>query len=127
MNRGRVITAFFLICGWSMMLLPAQTAKIASTPSASPEAVLKQYCVTCHNQKLKTAGLMLDSMDLARVGENAAVWEKVVRKLRAREMPPAGMPRPNEAGYGATIGWLETQLDNAAAAHPNAGRVAVHR
>ena len=64
------------------------------TSLLSQRAVLDQYCVTCHNQKLKTAGLMLDKLDLAQVGEHAEQWEKVVRKLRAGMMPPAGLPRP---------------------------------
>ena len=62
----------------------------AAVSLSSQRAVLDQYCVTCHNQKLKTAGLMLDKLDLAHVGDNAEQWEKVVRKLRAGMMPPAG-------------------------------------
>ena len=94
-----------------------------STPAlASREALLKQYCVTCHNQRLKTANLALDTLDLANVGASAPVWEKVVRKLRAGVMPPAGRPRPDEATHDAFVGWLEGELDRAAAAHLNPGR-----
>ena len=67
----------------------------AGSPAFSPRAVIDQYCVTCHNQKLKTAGLTLDKVDLAHVAQNAEVWEKVVRKLRAGMMPPPGLPRPD--------------------------------
>ena len=86
----------------------AQAAALAQGQSGAPllsqRAVLDQYCVTCHNQKLKTAGLMLDKLDLAQVGEHAEQWEKVVRKLRAGMMPPAGLPRPNAATYEALDG-----------------------
>ena len=102
-----------------------------SSPSPSPgsaeRALLNRYCVTCHNERLKTAGLMLDKMDVEKVSEGAEVWEKVVRKLRTGTMPPAGMPRPDEAAYDSFAGYLETALDSAAAAKPNPGRPAVHR
>src|SRR5579862_5236982 len=88
---------------------------------------LDQYCVTCHNQRLKTGGLALDTLDAANVPAGAEVWEKVVRKLRAGAMPPVGMPRPDQATYHSLIAWLETELDHAAAAHPNPGRPVLHR
>jgi hypothetical protein len=92
-----------------------------------PRAVLDRYCVTCHNQRLKTAGLALDALDLTHVAEHAEVWEKVVRKLRTGAMPPAGRPRPEKAVYDATSAWLEEELDRAAAAHPRPGRPTLHR
>src|SRR6185436_10430982 len=71
---------------------------------------------------------VLDQLDVANVGERTDVWEKVVRKLRGGVMPPAGLPRPDEATYQAFIVSLETSLDRAAAAHPNPGRTeAFHR
>ncbi|MCZ6489178.1 MAG: DUF1592 domain-containing protein, partial [Acidobacteria bacterium] len=97
-------------------------------PPASPQrALLNRYCVTCHNEKLKTADLMLDQMDVENVSEGAEVWEKVVRKLRTGQMPPAGAPRPDEAAYDSFAAYLETELDRAAAAKPDPGRPAVHR
>ena len=66
---------------------------------AARRAMLNQYCVTCHNARTKTAGLTLDTLDLANVGRDAATWEKVVRKLRTRTMPPQGVRRPDEATY----------------------------
>src|ERR1700676_2138427 len=96
--------------------------------NASPErALLDRYCVTCHNEKLKTAGLMLDKMDVEKVPENAEVWEKVVRKVRTSAMPPAGLPRPDKATYDSFATYLETSLDRAAAAKPNPGRPGIHR
>ncbi len=91
-------------------------------------ALVNQYCVTCHNEKLKTSGLMLDKTDLAMVSEDAPVWEKVVRKLRAGQMPPLGMPRPDKPAYDSLASYLETELDRTAASNPNPGRpAAVHR
>ena len=81
-------------------------------------------CVTCHNEKLKTADLLLDKMDVEKVPEGAPVWEKVIRKLRTGAMPPAGMPRPEPATYDSFATYLETELDRAAAAKPNPGRPA---
>src|SRR5262245_43567273 len=97
------------------------------TNGLTNRALLDKYCVTCHNQRSATAGLMLDKMDLDKVGEKPAVWEKVVRKLRTRAMPPPGTPRPDGSGYNLLITELETQLDLAAVAKPNPGRPAIHR
>ena len=95
--------------------------------SESVRAVLDRYCVTCHNARLQTAGLALDTMDAARVGDHAAAWEQVVRKLRTGAMPPVGRPRPDPAAYAAVASTLETALDRVAAADPEPGRTTVHR
>ena len=92
-----------------------------------PRAVLDQYCVTCHNQKLKTAGLALDQLDPDHVATAPATWEKVVRKLRTGAMPPVGLPRPAQPAYDSLISALETSLDRAAAVQPNPGRATLHR
>jgi hypothetical protein len=84
--------------------------------------VIDRNCVTCHNQKLKTAGLMLDEADVANPGAAGEVWEKVVRKLRTSTMPPPNMPQPSIEDRRALLSWLETSLDKAAAAKPNPGR-----
>ena len=86
-----------------------------------PAAVFTQYCVTCHNARLKTAGLVIDPTDTAHVSTNPELWEKVIRKLRSGSMPPAGAPRPSPATYDAVATFLETELDRAAAAKPNPG------
>src|SRR5216117_2111241 len=93
----------------------------------APRALLDQYCVTCHNEKAKTAGLTLDKMDPSRVSADTEAWEKVVRKLRAGMMPPQGMPRPNAAAYEALTVALEGELDRAAAAKPKLAAPGVHR
>jgi hypothetical protein len=90
-------------------------------------AVVDKYCVTCHNQRLKTGGLTLDTPDLANVAAHPDVWEKVIRKVEAGMMPPAGVPRPDAAARKALVANLEGVLDRAAKASPNPGRPLVHR
>jgi mono/diheme cytochrome c family protein len=87
----------------------------------APQRLLTQYCVTCHNQRARTGGLALDTRSLANVGADAEIWEKVVVKLRAGLMPPAGRPRPDAASYDAFATWLENELDRAAHENPDPG------
>ncbi len=102
--------------------------ELKPVPAHSPHgALLNQYCVTCHSEALRTAGLVLSNLDVEKVGEGAPVWEKVLRKLRSRAMPPAGMPRPDESDYDSFVAYLETELDGWAAAHPNPGRPVLRR
>ena len=105
-----------------------QSPDDGAVETASPRALLDRYCVACHNQQLRTAGLTLDTMDLGAVAARPEVWEKVVRKLRAGLMPPAGRPRPASHEYDDLAHWLESRLDRAAAADPHPGRAEVlHR
>src|SRR5262245_59782210 len=98
-----------------------QTASTQPAASASPvsphKALLTRYCVSCHNGRLKSGGLALDAIDVDRVIDHPEVWERVVRKLRARAMPPAapGRARPDEAGYDSFAAYLENALDHAPA------------
>ena len=96
-------------------------------PASKYRAVLDKYCVTCHNGRLQTAGLELDTVGLSNLGQHAELWEKVVLKLEGREMPPAGRPRPDEATYDGFASWLQASLDAAAVANPNPGRPVLHR
>ena len=95
---------------------PTAAPKVAPRPAdaTKPRAVVDQYCVPCHNEKLKTANLLLDQLDLAHLGDHAEIGEKVVRKLRAGMMPPPGMPRPEPATREALITWMEKELDTTA-------------
>jgi hypothetical protein len=95
--------------------------------AAPPREVLDKYCITCHSQRLKTGGLSLESLDPAKIPESSGTWEKVVSKLRSGTMPPQGAPRPDLAGYSNLTTYLESELDRAAAAHPNPGRPVLHR
>ena len=131
--RPIVSSLAILLGGWMAVTAAApgrlhaagpRQAPPASSP-ASPallRAVLDRYCVGCHNQQLRTAGLTLDAMDAASVAGGAEVWEKVIGKLRMGTMPPPGRPRPERPTTDALVAWLEGELDRAAAARPNPGR-----
>ena len=99
-----------------------------TTSTAAPQrALLERYCVTCHNERLRTGGLALDSLDVSRVGAAPVIWEQVVLKLRGGMMPPAGRPRPDRQTYDGFREWLEGELDRAAASRIEPGRVPTHR
>jgi cytochrome c5 len=103
-------------------------AQTSAAPASPARELVSKYCVTCHNERLKTAGVLLDKADGDRVSNSAETWERVVVQLRSRAMPPASMPRPDNATYDRVAAWLETELDRAASEHPNPGRPAdLHR
>ena len=104
-----------------------QSMTPVSSHDPSYQELLGRYCATCHNEQLRTAGLVLSTLDVGKAGQEPEVWEKVVKKLRTGAMPPEGMPRPDETTYDAFAGYLEAQLDRAAAAHPNPGRPVLQR
>ena len=95
--------------------------------NSSEQDVLAKYCLGCHNQRVKTADLSLEGLTADRPGAHAAEWEKVVRKLRGRFMPPAGLPRPDEKTYASLLKTIETSLDRAAELKPNPGRTDTFR
>jgi len=131
MKMRRVVTIVFtiLVLFSHQRVVRPQSQVPAPKPSAAatPRALLNQYCVTCHNQTLKSGGLQLDNLDVARVGDHPDVWEKVVRKLRAGLMPPPGRPRPELPAYDGLTVWLENELDRGAAARVNPGTIGIHR
>jgi len=99
-------------------------------PSLTPSAhrsLVDEYCVSCHDEDKKKGGLSLEAGAADDVARHPDVWEKVIRKLRARQMPPIGKERPDDATYDAVIASLETSLDRAARANPNPGRTATIR
>ena len=121
MNRKVVLAGFLLTAvAWTTGVQTPRPAEPAQR-TGEPATVLRQYCVTCHNPQLKTAGFVLDPADLSRVGATAESWEKVVRKMRSGAMPPASAPRPNKSTYDSVATFLETELDRAANAKPNPG------
>ena len=113
--------------GWSLQAQAPDRPRRSSDPPARHRAVVNEYCLTCHDADHEKGGLELESILGQPVAAHPAVWEKVVRKLRARQMPPVGKPRPNDASYQAVVAYLESSLDRAAAAHPNPGRTATIR
>src|SRR5262245_9295039 len=117
---------------WRLVLvLSAATAAAVAAPEpneprryepATVRAVVGQFCVSCHGTDVKKGGVNLEAIVSDEFGRHPEVWEKVVRKLRGRQMPPGGKPRPVEPTYESVIAQLETALDKAAAAEPNPGR-----
>ena len=129
-------TAAFLlsvtaVAGQRETAMPAAPAGPAVSPAGSIDAhaaLVQKTCVSCHNDKLKTAGLSLQGLSLSNVPEHAPVWEKVLGKVRSGEMPPPTVrARPEPAAAAAFASFLERTLDQAAAARPNPGRAPVHR
>jgi hypothetical protein len=102
--------------------------KNAVASDIDAKAMVSKYCVTCHSDRQKQAGLSLEHLDLSNVSSAAPQLEKVVKKLRAGTMPPSGAPRPDATGYATLRALLENRLDKAASAHPNPGRTeGMHR
>jgi hypothetical protein len=104
----------------------APSVSTQSPPSGS-EALLKRYCITCHNAVMRRGGLLLDQLDVEQPGRDPQTWEKVVRKLRTGMMPPSGAPRPDRATLDRFASAVEDALDHAAAATPNPGAPVLHR
>jgi hypothetical protein len=118
-----------LSAGWA--IVHAGSARDVSAGSSNApvnaRAVVDRYCVSCHNERLKTSDLALDIVDASNPAARPEVWEGVVRRLRTRSMPPQGMPRPDEATYIGLASYLESELDRAAATRPNPGRPLIRR
>ena len=135
MGRVCVLAAAAMWVVSAALLGPVQAAQGQSaSPSAASgtadahQAMVKRYCVSCHNERLKSGGLVLDGVSLTDLAAGSETWEKVVRKLRTNAMPPANMPRPDAAAKSAFITYLETGIDRAAAAKPFPGRTeSIHR
>ena len=129
---------FVLLTGGWVLAISGSLGAIGQAPqspdtpvSPSPsthQTVLQRYCISCHNQRNRTAGLALDSLDVEHPSANPEVWERVIAKLRTGSMPPSGRPRPDAATYDGLSTWLEGEIDRAWTATPNPGRInAVHR
>ena len=130
---GGLVITVGLPCGAALAAAPAAETAGATAQSATAEpvalrAVLDRYCVGCHNERMRTAGLALDTADAARPADDPELWERVVEKLRAGSMPPPGRRRPDSATYRAVAAAIEAELDAAWLADPEPGRInAVHR
>ena len=99
----------------------------ANAQQSATQTTVQRYCAGCHNEKLKTAGVILENAAPESAGADPVIWEKVLRKLRSSEMPPAGVPQPSEADRKALMEVVTAGLDRAAAEHPNPGRPTIHR
>jgi hypothetical protein len=122
--RGFSLTACvavpLIVCG-------VFTLHAFQAPQATHVSLVDEYCLSCHDKDHEKGGLVLETVMAHDVSQNPEIWEKVVRKLRARQMPPIGKDRPDNAIYDAVVASLEASLDRAAAAHPNPGRTAAIR
>ena len=125
----RLLILAFILAGLGAQFTYSQQP--TSSPAERQSALVKQYCVGCHNNRIKTAGLTLAPLDATHPAEGgeAAIetWEKVIRKVRVGMMPPQGSPKPTEQERNSLVAWLEAELDRAAAAHPQPGSIGVHR
>ena len=127
MSISRVLSALCLLgvtfSSSSLQLVPVKAAAsspraVARQPEALSRALLDRYCVTCHNERQKTGGVMFDKIDIGRVDAHRELFEKVVRKLRSGQMPPQGRPRPDDGTVTAFVTALEAELDRVAAPDP---------
>src|SRR3984957_20630452 len=108
----------------ALLGISAATVFGQTGPNPARELVNK-YCVSCHNEKLKTAGLALDRADAENPSNSHETWEKVIVKLRSRAMPPPKPPRPDNATHHEGAAYLESEIARAAAAHVNPGHPAI--
>ncbi len=116
------------LCASGGYALALALLSVGNAAATELRAFLDTYCVACHNRKLSTAGLALDSLDAAKPSTGAETWERVIAKLRAGSMPPPGTHRPDAAAYRAAVSSLESEIDRAWEHSPNPGRInAVHR
>src|SRR5215467_3392474 len=114
----------------ALVILPValvSSAHAATLDVPAQRALLDRYCLGCHNQKLKTAGISIEGGDLGQPASHADLWERVIRKVRSGQMPPPGLPHPDSPTAAAFANTLEESLDKAAAADPNPGRTVPHR
>ena len=122
MNRALIKTGF-VVASLAFVL----TTTLGQQPASSQQELVNKYCVTCHNERAKTGGIVLEKMDVDHPAANAELWEKVIRKLRAGLMPPSGAPRPDRVVLDQFRATLETAIDQDAASKPTPGATALHR
>jgi mono/diheme cytochrome c family protein len=130
MNRARTLTSIGMVLALAAFWpAAAQQAPNSASPAAAAahRTTLQLYCIGCHSGPTPFAGLNLEPLDFAKLEDNGAIWEKMIRKLRDRQMPPAGMPKPDDATMQALIKYIETGRDRMAEVKPNPGRTTLHR
>src|SRR5438067_2178167 len=109
-GAGSWIALVAIVLAMPVAKAPGQSAPASAAPP-DPSRLVNQYCAGCHNQKLKSGGVSLAGLDFTNTAANSETLEKVLRKVRSGEMPPAGLPRPNAATSAAFTDWLQTELD----------------
>ena len=126
MIRRISVTAAFLLALTGVVFTTPQTASVPKTSDAQV-AVLKQYCAGCHNDRVKAAGVSFDGLTPDGIGQRPDVFEKAVRKLRGRVMPPPGARQPDAATFDSLVAWLEESLDHAGGPLHLPEQVVLHR
>src|SRR5438128_639014 len=121
-TRALSLVAVLAVAPTWLQGAPQQASTSIVPPVTQHRALLDKYCVTCHNQRLKTGGLALDILDLDNLPAHAEVWEAVIKKLRGGMMPPVSAPKPDKAAVTNLVTWLEASLDRAYFAKVNPGR-----
>jgi len=124
---SRWTSCFAIILGSHLSCFGQQPTSTSVAASSAVRQFVDYHCLDCHNQEDAAAGLPLDQISHGEVARHTETWERVVRKLRARQMPPLDTPRPDERTYDTIVAELEKSLDNIAAVHPRPGRTATFR
>ena len=127
MIRAPILATIGVVLAGAGLAATLLTRYSFSTPAAAYHATLDQYCFRCHSSTTPRAGVNLRGLDFANLEDNGAIWEKVLRKLRSHEMPPAGRWRPDPATNEALVKYIETGRDHLAEVKPNPGRPTLHR
>ena len=127
MKRFLCLSALVALIGSPALLRDRAAGQTPAAAASDPNrAMLNTYCVGCHNARLKTGGLVLEGLSTQQVAAEAAVWEKVLKKLRGRLMPPPGLPQPPQKDIDSFTAWMENALDTQVKA-PEAGYVPIQR
>jgi uncharacterized protein DUF1592/uncharacterized protein DUF1588/uncharacterized protein DUF1585/uncharacterized protein DUF1587/uncharacterized protein DUF1595/cytochrome c len=127
MKKRRLQLGLVVFISGLAIIYSGSTSRAERANTLAQRTLIEENCVYCHNQKSKTAGVSLEGLNFNNVGENAALWERVLRKVRTGQMPPPGAPGLEASDVTAFVNWLEGSLDRAARLNPNPGRPAVHR
>jgi mono/diheme cytochrome c family protein len=127
MRLGSAVFSVAVVIGSLGVTSAAAASNATDDPAAQYRAVMDQYCVTCHNDVLKTAGMVLENADVSDIGAAPQKWERVVTKLSLSAMPPVGIPHPDKSFYDGFLAYLQAGLDEASRAQPDPGRPTVHR
>ena len=122
-----ILAGAVALAAFSLMAAPQTGAPAQAGSAANSKALVDRYCVTCHNQRLKTAKLEFDVIDVTHPEKDALTWERAIRKLRGGMMPPPGAAKPPLAEVNAFASYLEDSLDKASVANFNPGSVRIHR
>jgi mono/diheme cytochrome c family protein len=126
-NATAIAVVVFLASLTRAFTAPQETPAARASDAQTQLATVKQYCVACHNDRAKTGGVSFEGITAESIGQHAEVFEKAVRKLRGRVMPPPGSRQPDAATADALVAWLETSLDRAATNAHIPDKVVLHR